>query len=272
MTGYRWTDEEKEFLKQNFSRNGYNIPELLNQGRTFHSIHGMAREMGLKYCYKTVQMTNTLKIIIDGLVIGDGYIEQRKNTGRICITQSGKNKEWLYDISQKLEKNGIICHGIMTRKYNKQVIIFGKKRNAQQRYELRTSHYIELSQQRERWYPNGKKQIPRDIMLYPQMLTYWHMGDGSLLCQKHYNKQFYFIKLATHGFNKEDVLFLQDKLNKLYDYNFKSYKNITKTEKKNYVGWDLRLLRQEEVLDFLKLTEPYKINCFDHKWRALYTM
>lgn len=59
-----------------------------------------------------------------------------------------------------------------------------------------------LTEQHQRWYPNGKKNVPRDITLSPETVYWWYVGDGCL------HKRDGVVIISTNGFTWGDVEFL----------------------------------------------------------------
>lgn len=50
------------------------------------------------------------------------------------------------------------------------------------------------------WYPNNKKIVPQNLVLTPNILLHWYLGDGSLSFGSFY--------ISTQSFTKEENLFL----------------------------------------------------------------
>ena len=128
------------------------------------------------------------------------------------------------------------------------------------RASFETYSYIELDEQRKRWYPNGKKIVPKDVRLTPIVLAQWYMGDGNLELKR---KASYRITFCTDSFTKEENNFLANILKEKYGYTL-----IVRRYKKEK-GYRIFMSRQDDVKDFLLKTSPYKVSCFDYKWRAL---
>lgn len=207
---------------------------------------------------KHITINNYIQQILDGVMISDGYYEKGGSTksSRLMMIQSLKQKEWVDFLEDTFRKNGID-----SKTYFHTTKAFGKEYS---QYGLATKGYVEFLDERKRWYPKGKKVIPQDIDLTPLMLAHWYMGDGCLhIGDKKRKKKYYRLFFCTESFKPNDVLFLKNKLNKEYNYNFITF---------NYCN-SLRLENnhQEEIKDFLLKTNPYKISCFDYKWRMLNT-
>ncbi len=82
------------------------------------------------------------------------------------------------------------------------------KRFPNYRIEIRSSHrtdikYPYLRMQRERWYKNGKKIVPRDLVLTDLVLAVWFMDDGF-----RYRNGRTRSEIAAHGFSEDERLFL----------------------------------------------------------------
>jgi hypothetical protein len=74
-------------------------------------------------------------------------------------------------------------------------------------WRLQSARDIFLSEQRKRWYPEGKKIVPNDINLTPACLLWWYLGDGCLAKKK--NRPLYRrIVLCTDSFTDDDVALL----------------------------------------------------------------
>jgi len=79
-------------------------------------------------------------------------------------------------------------------------------------YKYNSLSYIELSSIRKRWYPEGKKIVPKDLKLTPLTCRQWYIGDGSLYHNEDQRPDLY---LATCGFLVKDVEWLMEQLIKL---------------------------------------------------------
>jgi hypothetical protein len=60
-----------------------------------------------------------------------------------------------------------------------------------------------------KWYPNGKKMVPKDIALTPKVVLHWYMGDGYLKIR---NGRLPNISLSTQCFGTACLKLLQSKL------------------------------------------------------------
>jgi len=69
--------------------------------------------------------------------------------------------------------------------------------------------YRELTALRKKWYPDGKKSVPRDLKLTPIVMRQWYIGDGALHTGKGKTSWIFF---ATDCFDRDELCFLADQL------------------------------------------------------------
>jgi len=195
-----------------------------------------------------VDLSEEAKSFLDGELLGDSSLAARcPYSAR--IVRSCKHREALEWFAEELagygiEQSGCIFRNEHARKGTVVVVWVYKSRN-----------YRELAAWRERFYPAGKKRVPRDVRLDPISLRQWYIGDGMIWNMKGCSSK---IQLCTDAFPEQDVLFLVDELKKL---GFKtSY----------YRGRNRIIISSKSVKDFLDYIgpcpeplEPF----YGHKWR-----
>ena len=194
---------------------------------------------------KPISLSYLHKQILDGLIIGDGHIAQiNKHTARYA--QACKYKEFLDHIQEVLPLNwGPICQD--------------KKWHC---YHIKSRFTPSLLIFRQRWYPKGKKIVPKDIILSKEVLLYWFLGDGSIRFpnrSKFPNSKHYEIKLATDSFSRKDNLFL---ISKLAEIGIES----------SLLGRNQIRIMARSNHKFFKLIGDSPIDCYKYKWRGLYEM
>lgn len=140
-------------------------------------------------CSKNYDFTIKEKEILDGIMLADGHLESGSRTSR--LTYGCKYKQTLDRIKNDLALD-----------YNNYW-----QNPKDQCWFLKSLFYKELYSERQRWYPNGTKIVPKNIILTPTVCYWWYIGDGSNIK--------YGLELSTDSFIQEDVLFLIDKLNNL---------------------------------------------------------
>ncbi len=182
---------------------------------------------------QTLFVTSRQEEILIGSLLGDAYITKR---GQIQFEQSEKQKEYLFWKHEELSS--------ISYKNISEVKRFDKRfSKLNVSYRFWTRQYF-LSW-REKFYPDNKKIVPRDIQLTPLALAVWYMDDGCLSDHK--------CILATDGFSKEDILFLQKLLIEKFAIK-SSVKNGSKI-----------LIRRESFQNFFSIVNMYILSTLQHK-------
>lgn len=122
-----------------------------------------------------IEFTREQRDILEGLLIGDGSITRQGGLycgARYCHGDvHQKYISWLWYL---LEGWGLSLGKMHGRKLKR------KSNGFSTLWQFEThSHHGGLVSLRERWYPQGKKHIPKDLVLTPNMLKFWYIGDGS---------------------------------------------------------------------------------------------
>ena len=107
----------------------------------------------------------------------------------------------------------------------------------------------------KRWYPFGKKIVPRDIKLTKEALLFWYLSDGSIDFsnkKKFPNSASYRIRLATDGFLPADNRFLMEKLAEI---------GLESTLTSNRINLTASSSRR-----FLNMIGNAPITCYRYKW------
>jgi hypothetical protein len=128
-------------------------------------------------------MNETIQSVFDGLLLGDASLASRSMISA-CLRMEihVDNVDWVDHIKTIFDSNGI-----------KSTIDFIKPRarfindrqiNSGHHVSIRTPMYRNLFSERNRWYPNGVKIIPKDVDISPISIAQWYMGDGSLVKNK----------------------------------------------------------------------------------------
>ena len=187
---------------------------------------------------------------INGELLGDGCLYPRSKYSA-CFMYSSKYKEYIEYVSRTLNSFGIKQAGKIKKrvryKSGKTVVY----KNKITEYDYASLSYEELLPIRQKWYPNDKKIVPKDIELTPLTCRQWIIGDGSLI--HHINKN-PCIVLYTNGFTVEDVEFLVYKLNEL---GFK----VTRQPANNII-----YISPYSTPDFLNYIGKCPVKCYQYKW------
>lgn len=113
-----------------------------------------------------VEITKELKEFLDGLLLGDGNLTIGKGSKGAYYSHGDKNFDYIKWLSNKFRDFGIKQCGKITI-LNKIV------------YRYKTLTYIEFNKITKEWYPNGKKQISKNLIVTPTILRNWYIGDGN---------------------------------------------------------------------------------------------
>ena len=177
---------------------------------------------------------------INGELLGDGNLE-KPSSYSVRFRYTSKYSEYIQYIM------GIFnSFGMEQTKMNK---YYHKKYDCYS-YRYNSLSYPELLPMYEQWYPNGRKEIPKDIKLTPITLKQWYLGDGCLVHRKQGNPN---IVLCTYGFLVSDVEWLMEQLRRI---GFK----ITR--------WADNAIRVSaySVKDFLKYIGNCPVQCYQYKF------
>jgi len=136
-------------------------------------------------------LSEEFKQMLDGLLLGDGCLTKDKRVKGNAYYQHGdKHKNYIEWLRQQFIDEGLECSRIYRKEH---------KRFNSVTYHFITKPYPCLTEQYLRWYPEGKKIVPKDLELTPIVCLHWYIGDGSLI--KRYNKKRRpYIHLYTNSF------------------------------------------------------------------------
>ena len=207
---------------------------------------------------------------IDGLMLGDGYMNFRKPSyqgSRIMIGTS--SKQWAEYAMSRLTSYDP-CEPDVYQKID--------EKHPNTIWDCRTKTHPDLTNQAKRWYcgKNESKIIPEDVRITPKSVMLWYLGDGSFT--KHGGNSSN-LKLATCSFSKEDI---EEKLlSKMEKHGIDGYvgkyKNNTFIRSHsirnffNFIGWQSPFSdysHKFDIPDWLKLYRLQDITVNQkEKWR-----
>jgi len=183
---------------------------------------------------------------IEGELWGDGCLQSRSKYSAF-FSYGSKYWEYINYIADTLKSFGIRQTGKICKRW-----IHNNNTLFPNEFFYVSKCYAELKPIYDRWYPNGKKIVPRDLELTPLTLRQEFIGDGSLI---HSKKQNPYIILATYSFPIEDVRRLVKELNKL---GFKA----TRQPHDNSI-----CISTYSTPDFLNYIGKCPCSVYDYKWR-----
>jgi LAGLIDADG DNA endonuclease family len=134
--------------------------------------------------------------IVDGLLLGDGSIDPN---GCLRLGQAKIRQGWLEEITAQFAALQVASRTIPIKP--QECAVAGRKIRFKGGRLLYTPAYVEMQQQRLRWYPKGIKRVPEDLSFKPVAMAHWFCGDGS------YNSNGTLV-FYTNGFQRNEVRLL----------------------------------------------------------------
>lgn len=218
-------------------------------------------------------ITEEIQEWVDGLMLGDGYINFDQNYKGARYRIGSSAKEWTeYAMSKltpynpsKAETFNTIC-----------------ERRPNPIWESSTKTHPDIVKQAKRWYrgKNKTKKIPKDCCVTSISTLLWYLGDGSFTYVE--NNNISQLRLATCAFDRQDI----DKIliPKLKEHDIDAYIDDYKNDIHvrtesikdffNFIGWQSPIICYDHkfsVPEWLKLIRLSEIVKDDkEKWRAQY--
>lgn len=180
--------------------------------------------------------------LLDGLMLGDGCISLQKKAVNAYFRQTCKHKEYLIHLQELLEMESI--------PFGKSLYWRGEELNS---WLLTSRVNLVLTSEHRRWYPDGTKIVPENLVLTPFVVKHWFIGDGSLIQAHDY---FMGIKLATHCFTLEERWHLVSLLKE---------QGITSCRTNN--TGEL-LINKGSSQDFFNYIGECPVECYSYKWNT----
>lgn len=193
-------------------------------------------------------MSETIRHIVIGSILGDGFLTpltKRHELSRLWLKYDDECYSYLEWLHQNLLPIGVDP--------------IKAKANYTQHYFL-TKSLAEMGVLRKRFYPKGKKIIPKEIfslLVHPLSLAVWFMDDGNLDFRDRYHCNATF---ATYGFSEKECRTLVEVLWK----NFRISARVHRTTMRNKVYFRLYILSKSTHV-FMDLIRPYMHPCFAYK-------
>lgn len=192
--------------------------------------------------------------VITGCILSDAYLRKIDDGQNSCfeLEQSEKHKELVTFLEDYFTDLGIQTG---TYRYLHKAIRENDLPKWGIRVFTRRSKFWTLM--RKRWYPDGVKVIPKDLVITPKTLAFIFMGDGTSSWND-VNNHSSSIIIHTEGFDHDSVMLLK---NKLYEYGIE----IINTQIKPNLGEVIRISRAKDVKKFMNLVQPFMLSSFNYK-------
>lgn len=184
--------------------------------------------------------------ILHGHLLGDGCVYKPKKDKTYCrYSQSCVHKEYLEWIISTVK--------IFNQPNIRYVSSYDKRTDkTYSRYAFATKTIPILNDLRSIWYPEGKKILPKDVIVNSNSLLRFYLDDGSYHPSGNY--------LATNDFSPSDVEILLDKIILYTNLNWTMHKTGKKDVYKIFLSKKYRK-------DFLNIIGTCPVECYKYKWR-----
>ncbi|MDP1712445.1 MAG: hypothetical protein Q8K86_08310 [Candidatus Nanopelagicaceae bacterium] len=203
MNGFKTDEDFKREVARLYHEEKLPLKEVARRMRTTyvsmqgyflsHKIDTRSTSEYVRLADEDIVLTNVEQEIISGGLLGDGSIFLKKYSA--YFSYACKHRSVVDDLAVRLSR---LHPTIRKRQYFDE-----RTKKTYTCFLLSTHSYPSFLKLRQKWYPNGKKIIPNDIMLTPETCYWWYLGDGSSGNSS--------LTLFTNGFQKQDV----DRISKL---------------------------------------------------------
>ncbi len=188
-------------------------------------------KVGDKLTTYEYRINNFLKEYIEGSLLGDGYINK----------QGGYSESHLSSLVGFIQWQKVCLGNLFTSVYN-QVSGYGSKMT-----KVKALVNISTKELKDKWYIDGKKQVPKDLKLTDLVVAKWYLDDGS---RAHNIYQKDRANFATNSFTKEECELLATKLSSKYNLSVTVF---------NSKGWNIRINagKNNSIVNFWQAIAPY---------------
>lgn len=152
-------------------------------------------DLGVSDCIATNERAayGTLNGVIDGMLLGDGFMRRgERGRARLLFAHAAKQGAWV-DL-----KRAVLGAFEPTTQYK------AAYKQSGMALTIAVPAGTFWDEQYDRWYPRGRKIIPRDVEISPALLATWYLDDG---CRERNRAVF-----CTEGFDDDSVLFVAERL------------------------------------------------------------
>lgn len=210
--------------------------------------------------FDETSITKDFEEIFDGLMLGDGSLRKSPRSRNACFTYRGKHRSVALKYKIVFEANGFTFPPSNPRH------ILTERCDG---WEIGSRIHGFFTKQYNRWYPQGKKIIPKDLIISPLTVKHWYYGDGGLAYHHHLTRR---VKFATNGFAINEAKWLAEKVNLVLgicsQIGLNNEQPILLVYKKDfdnlfsYIGpCDIPCYQYKWIVDDRPLYNYYKNNC-----------
>jgi hypothetical protein len=167
------------------------------------------------------------------------------------MDQAERRRGWQLAVQRRLRSFGLKST-IRAPAIKKPTMYQGKRIVGGAHGHMYSQQRPELKEQRRRWYPLGKKVVPKDIALTPECLAHWMSGDG---CGTPIGQ----IVFATQGFSRAECEFLVSLM--------PVHATVARSKKKGQ--YSIRVFRRDDAFKLAEMIRPYMPKCTLYKLRPI---
>lgn len=191
--------------------------------------------------------------ILDGLMLGDGCLFKHKPTHKpyLAIQRQQSDRGYLEHHLETFSQ--FIVQPIVDK------MLFDNRTHKTYSFSrMVTRHATAFEPTYLRWYKDGIKQVPNDLVLTPLMIATWFCDDGWIGFSSK-SKCAIKLKMSTHGFARDGVIQLATSLNTMYCSGFHVYQD----NGASYISAANRPTRLmfEDILQYIPNCMHRKITC-----------
>lgn len=191
--------------------------------------------------------------ILDGAMLGDGSL---------IVHKHGKNAYFSYNSKSNQHVEYVIGYfkDFITDAGIRYYSIFDKRTcKTYDMYCARTHAMPDFTDQYNRWYEKGKKDVPEDVILTSKMCLIWYIGDGCICTTSH--KHSSTLKISTHDLSYESQTNILVPQLKYFDANVKKV-GVSKTGENQYSIF----IPHYKIQDFLDFIGECPFSDYLYKW------
>jgi hypothetical protein len=223
---------------------GVSISTVLNY---LHKYGIAIKGIGHYSTLKEIQFNSEQFEFFDGLMLSDGSLTRKIVSYGNGLSNAKISCAFKYEEFAKYINNFLGLNGNIHKKIHRSIRY---KIGQCIQYGLFSSDNIFFTKERNRWYPNGKKEIPEDFRFSPISMNIAYLGDGHLIGEKGG------IILSTQSFarDKTEAILIKS----LSNIDIKCW--ITKSN-------EIRISRLSTI-DFLSFIGNCPVECYKYKWNC----
>lgn len=184
--------------------------------------------------------------VLIGSILGDAGL-------RVSNKNNKKTIPYFYKKNKYLDHIEFVAKSFYGDNYKERIKPDGKY------YKFSTPASRDFYELYQKWYPNGKKIIPKDIDITPGILHHWFLDDGCSYLRKRKSRQIV-ITLSSQCFTPEDQNMVCDVMNEKWNMRFGLEKINDGT------GYRIKL-PQSEANRFYEIIGPPIIKSLSYKWK-----